>query len=989
LIAGTGQDSILYVMRFSIINAAVCGLTAAVLGVTPNVATAQTRPILPVRVAVFSQTDFPRYGVSALLVPKQIADDLRATGVQVDLLDVATLANPARFDAKKYAAVILPYGNMFPQEAFANLRRFHQAGGSLVTTGIPFTHPAARLSLQDWHPTPQWGNSVQLAVGAGPTPNTNAIRLVGNVERWIGISSSRFPVRSGDRVTASASLRETAPPPANVRTSADQKDELFIRFFDANGTYIRQEGVTLTPTGAWQKFQVSGTVPDKATQADLSVQVRRPGRRYLVAGFTASVNDKSVSLPNANLSRRGEEFLDIGHSDSPALWGPDGIGVGGFAGPGSQTNVAPATISPGDPFRLRGVIGETRRPQPAPQWLNPASLPKGVQIIPAIGEPSRPIAALVVHKAGAFKGAVDAWTYRTFAAEREDFEARQVVVRGTVAVLARKGLLNKTQETAAFRRLDTLPRPPVYANLILPKVARRYSTFQPKMPAAARHLYVADIRRRTLDEKILLTSLQGIVNRKQPRIYFLFDDDDRAWLEELQKQKATDAPITVDDPFSLVDKFRGEFKGAVLCDPKIYVSPCVAVSLAGADDLLVAKTPEIAARVKVPVKVDLRGKFKDNADALRYIHTKVMPRLDPYLTCSLDPAVYGSGALDSLIAARASTFWITGPKAQSLPGANQPGEMAEIRAMFAKMPLGAVVRGFWWHGDDIGLSEGDGVALGSRFGKVTLVSDLITNLSVHSGVPAQNLKQKPRPPAPPLDPSKVYISFTMSDGDNLCTWRGYFKRYFEDPARGTFPVGWGMGPAILDLAPAWARWFYENATPNDEFICDVSGVAYIYPPSWATALKDRDGAFRWFYGETQDYMNRMDMKTIRLMDVNAESIAKVGTFLPGVEFLMPDYGHAGPTKYEELTYTLPTGQPSFRAATSGSGPQHLADQIRERAKTTRPAFLNVFIWNWGSNLSDLKKVLEILGPEYVAVTPSQLNALYKEATGKARVTVRQ
>ena len=52
------------------------------------------------------------------------------------------------------------------------------------------------------------------------------------------------------------------------------------------------------------------------------------------------------------------------------------------------------------------------------------------------------------------------------------------------------------------------------------------------------------------------------------------------------------------------------------------------------------------------------------------------------------------------------------------------------------------------------------------------------------------------------------------------------------------------------------------------------------------------------------------------------------------------------------------------------------------AKTSRPAFLNAFIWNWGSTLGDLKKTLEILGPDYVAVTPSQLHALYEASKKK-------
>ena len=65
--------------------------------------------------------------------------------------------------------------------------------------------------------------------------------------------------------------------------------------------------------------------------------------------------------------------------------------------------------------------------------------------------------------------------------------------------------------------------------------------------------------------------------------------------------------------------------------------------------------------------------------------------------------------------------------------------MEEVKVLLASLPLGSIVRGFWWAGDGIGLVEDEGVALGSRFGKVTVVSDLITNLSVESGVRADGL----------------------------------------------------------------------------------------------------------------------------------------------------------------------------------------------------------------------------------------------------------
>ena len=189
-------------------------------------------------------------------------------------------------------------------------------------------------------------------------------------------------------------------------------------------------------------------------------------------------------------------------------------------------------------------------------------------------------------------------------------------------------------------------------------------------------------------------------------------DDDTLWLDEQQKQGATDKPLTVSDPFSLLETFKSAYRGVVLCDPKVYVSPCVAVTLAGQENLLVCKTPELATRLKLMVKQDLRGKFSGNADALRYIRTKLIAGQDPYLTCSLDPARFDQGGLDHLIASKASVFWITGPKAAHFPGADMAAELEELRAYLATLPLGAVVRGFWWHGDGMGLQEDDGVALG-------------------------------------------------------------------------------------------------------------------------------------------------------------------------------------------------------------------------------------------------------------------------------------
>ena len=767
------------------------------------------------RVAVFSQPGFPYYNSPSDIQPKQIAADLKAAGVAADLLDAAALADPTQLNTEHYNAVVLPYGNAYPDAAFANLKAFHQTGGCFILSGIPFTHAIAQ---------------------------------------------------------------------------------------DAQGT--------------WK---------------------------------------------------------DLGNNSDRALFGPNGIGVGGFRpGPKGAVQVADNLLGL-KPLKLDWGYGEDA------QTLDPATLPAGSLVVPILTAGDQPTACLIIHKGDAFEGAIDVWTYTSLHDDNtlKAYAVEQLLTRGTVAAFAQKGLLPAAQALTAFARLDKMPRPFVYTNLTLPTPARPYPTLQPKRSTPAQHLYVADVRKLPHDEQLLLASLQGLVNRKQPRVYLIWEDNDQFWLDAMQEQGQTGKPIPVADPLSLLKTFRSAYKGAVVADPKVYLSPCVAVDLAGLNDLLIA-TPELAARLGLPIKQDLRGKFQDDAAALHYVRTALLPRLNPYLSLCLDPAILGS-QVDDVIAAKGMAFWITGPKAQDRPGANETAERAEIEATFAKLPLNAVVRGFWWHGDGVGVDEGPGVSLGSRFGKITTVSDYVSNYSVLSGVQILSLKQKPQPPAPKLDPAKVYLALTMSDGDNLCTWRGYFRSYFTDPLHGTFPVAYGMAPTLLDVAPTLAKWYYDHASPNTEFLCDVSGVGYMYPPDWAKALKDRPAATSSFYDWTQKYMARMNMKTVRLMNVRTEDIAGVGQDLPGVAFLMPDYGTQGGDSYSHFTYTLPTGQPVFRAVSYGPGPERLAGEVRGTVGKTRPAFVNAFIWNWGSKLSDLKAMLDLLGPEYVAVTPTQLNALYRQA----------
>ena len=295
------------------------------------------------------------------------------------------------------------------------------------------------------------------------------------------------------------------------------------------------------------------------------------------------------------------KWTDMGHSSAPALFGPDGIGVGGFrdALPGR------ISVAAGDPLGLVALPLDWGDGQGA-QTLDPATLPTMESVTPVLVSGGQPVAALIMH-GPASGGAVDVWT--TNGLRGDDvlaaYASEQLMARGTVAALVQQGRLSASARKLAFSALDALPRPHVDADLTLPAPPRPYPTLQPKSPRPARHLLVADVRHLPADQVLLLASLQGIVNRRQPRIYLITSDDDQFWLDQMRAQGQTDAPILVADPLSLVQTFLSEIKGAVVSDPNVYVSPCIAVDIAGLDDLVIA-TPALAQRLRLRVKSDLR-----------------------------------------------------------------------------------------------------------------------------------------------------------------------------------------------------------------------------------------------------------------------------------------------------------------------------------------------------------------------------------------------
>lgn len=153
--------------------------------------------------------------------------------------------------------------------------------------------------------------------------------------------------------------------------------------------------------------------------------------------------------------------------------------------------------------------------------------------------------------------------------------------------------------------------------------------------SAPTHLDVAAVGDLTGEDRILLTTLQGIVNRTEPELYFLFDDGeiDGLWLEGLGVPATTHA-----DPLSLVAAYKDRVKGAIVFDPDVPDTVNIATTLAGLEDCVVA-TAEQAETHGLTIVKDLRGQFtgQDKVAIYQWQLDNLWPRCDHRLLTGLPP----------------------------------------------------------------------------------------------------------------------------------------------------------------------------------------------------------------------------------------------------------------------------------------------------------------------------------------------------------------
>jgi len=476
----------------------------------------------------------------------------------------------------------------------------------------------------------------------------------------------------------------------------------------------------------------------------------------------------------------------------------------------------------------------------------------------------------------------------------------------------------------------------------------------PTFPAPASVIDCIELKTASGAEADLFASLEGIINRTQPRIAVVGQrdaDGSMGWL------KIHQLAVNVVDGFDAVEKYKGEIKGLIVVDPDRPETLNLATTLAGLDNALICEPALLSKLTNAPfnlkIEEDFRGRFANREEAYDYFLKSVWPRCSHRVIAGLSPNVHGN-LRDFLVAVNAAVIWLD---------TRNSGDAA-IFAKFAPdlKPAHSLYMG-WWPDEDAGLKW-----IG-KYGVPVLASDFFVNGSLFAGV-VEPIQPAPIPPTPPLE-NKIYLSLFISDGDNVQYMQHKLRKLWDEPARGKVPIGWTVSPLTVDLDPGMLNYYYRTATTNDCLVSGPSGAGYERLDFWKPADLDA------FTKVTNPYLERSGIKVITVWLHVTDDIGK--SFAANCPALLGLTSQEG-GNVQKFFGNLPLIDFIDRGAYDGEIEQ-LRSAINRAAQDwdgKSPKFLAVQANAWKLGPSDLLSLANSLDAnKFVLVRPDHLFQLFK------------
>ena len=475
----------------------------------------------------------------------------------------------------------------------------------------------------------------------------------------------------------------------------------------------------------------------------------------------------------------------------------------------------------------------------------------------------------------------------------------------------------------------------------------------------------------TTEEMYLFSSLKGIINMTQPRI-FSYEGDDFAegpytWLNSLGIKYTEHGNI----PWNVLQKYLSEIEGLIVYDPNQDHTVNLATTLAKDKKALIAAPSLLpmltAAPYNLPILEDLRDRYTNKLEIYQDLFDNYWLDIDKRILIGLSPDRHKGSLREYAVALGAAVIWLDPDVAI---------ESALLNKFLESMPPEANYMG-WWP------EEGPGVDRASRYGIATIASDYSTNLTFHSGMP-RTIKPRPMPAKPDLE-NKIYVAFILSDGDNLQYVEHLMRKLWNNSDRGRVPIGWTISPAMVDAMPGALNYYHSSARDGDNLISGPSGYGYTYPNHWPST--NSYAALKQFVKKTEEYNIQAGIRVATIWNTITGGIGTRSgiIFADNASTLLGMTGQNTGAPLVVYNNSLPGMPLSCNYCT---GEEAMKDHIASAARGwngRNPRFVIIQAQPWNNvTPTSFKNVANSLDAnDYVVVRPDHIFQLIREANGLA------
>ncbi|MDG2333580.1 MAG: GxGYxYP family putative glycoside hydrolase [Myxococcota bacterium] len=476
-------------------------------------------------------------------------------------------------------------------------------------------------------------------------------------------------------------------------------------------------------------------------------------------------------------------------------------------------------------------------------------------------------------------------------------------------------------------------------------------------------LYAIPVAAMTGPERVLIATLQGILALDSDEQIYIHPEAGgyETWLEDLVLNYGV-TRVDVVDAWWLVDHFADKISGYLLYETG-NDSVNAATSLAGLERAVVVEISIEAQAIAHGLTRVLDLRARDEA----WVLANHGMRLN-WLTAVEQKESFEHSLRDYAVMSRALVFY--------------DGNSSFRESVMDWLLEDSVLLGW----GDPSLGEDVFIRSGSESGVFTLPADHAHNLSPLSGFPVIQQAQKPRPQII-ADPDVHYVSFLMTDGDNVQWALGTLQsdtRWFGSPLRGDFDMGWGFPPSLVRLAPSVMHWYYDNAasgTGRDAFVAGPSGGGYLYPSLFPRAdLEDH-------VAELAEWMALADLSVVEILDFDSftdTDLWDVYTARPEIEGLIYlEYGdHSQPAGKLVWSNAKPVLSPGIKLwqGLANSDPASILSRVNgaPRDPTSPLGYTLVIVGVWSHSLADIQGIIDGLAADVRVVAPDTLLELVSE-----------